>query len=65
MARIITQIIIGLMLIFGAVTLVSGGLLHLRARTPGPRPLMYLFLGALAGLLGVACFLLALGWLGD
>lgn len=65
-ARAVTQLMVGLMLLFGAVTLLAGGIMRLRAPRgcsdrQRPRAALYIVLALAAAGLSGACFILAWG----
>jgi hypothetical protein len=55
MVRVITQILVGLMLLFGAINLVAKALVHIRNKRI-PRALYFLSLSAIALFFSVLAF---------
>lgn len=55
MTRAVTQIALGLMLLFGAATLIPKGIMHIRLKNK-PRGIMYVIMGVISAFFSLLAF---------
>jgi hypothetical protein len=55
MVRMVTQILLGFMLLFGTITIIPKAIFHLKSKNTG-RGILYIFLSILCGLFSILSF---------